>query len=719
MSRPSKQAIVYIIDSSPSMAQPYPNSDTEDGEHADKDSDGQGQGQGQSQSQSQSQSRLSAAKEALEGLITSVMIQSKTNEVGVIVLRTRDTDHHLCPLEERQRQRQESISEGQVDPSEDNDDDDDDDDNVGKFGNGDNAADNVKNDKDEEEKGSGLDLNLDLQLVYPNIIELSPVQRPSIDLLRQIRKIEIADVDADSDRDANANARAHKPIPHRSGGFCDGIMLAADAIYKRTNGKRFQRKIILLTDAEREVEIRWEDLDEVVEGLRDMECELTVVGLDFTMSAKFEHAAPLDIVSSANDVVVLGNDGDNSGGHDNSNNKSIGESEDDNMNVEKLDRDAEKKRLAMIKSDNEMFLVSLTKYTGGSVHAANTIQQILNDTMGKRIAKSTLQKVEFLIAPGLSVSARMSLSTKKESIPSLKRYAVMLDENGAVEKNALGETMTLNVMNSTSHLDADDNDEEVELNHRANGYPYGSDLIPIGPLDLEGLKFRSPPMVTILGYTTIESIPMSQWMGPTRILSGDADSRKACLAISALSQALDRLDRMAICRYVGRKDAEPLMGILLPLIEIPSTVKDKIGEYGMPNRRSKPRHLVFVQFPFADDIQNLEMHPLDEAVGGNKANETCDNLIDAFLLPPDIINCENTPNPAIRSFRKTKIQRAVSPSFDGTVGARDDGNDPMCTPPAMVIKGGCELKNFRRTFPLEVVGSGLKKKQKKFWSDTS
>lgn len=684
MSRPSKQAIVYIIDASPSMSKPYPSSDKGGDEHVGADTDADADGRGRSQS------RLSAAKEALEGLITSIMIQSKTNEVGVIVLRTRDTDHHLCPLEERQK----SVSG--VESSED-------DINADTFEK-DDGGDN------DEKKG---DLDLDSQLVYPNITELSPVQRPSIDLLRHIRKIEIADAATD------------KLIPHRSGGFCDGIMLAADAIFKRTSGKRFQRKIIVLTDAEREVEIRWEDLDEVVEGLRDMECELTVVGLDFRRSAKFDHAAPLDVVSSANDVILLRNDGEGS----DSNNKNIdgdethrkGQDICTNSNVEEPDRDAKKNRMAMIKSDNEMFLVSLTKYTGGSVHAASTIQQILNDTMGKRISKSVLQKVEFLIAPGLLVSARISLSTKKESIPSLKRYAVMLDQNGAVEKNAFGETMTLNIMNSTSHLDADDNDEEVELAYRTNGYPYGSDLIPIGPLDLEGLKFRSPPMVTILGYTTMEAIPMSQWMGPTRILSGDADSRKACLAISALSQALDRLNRMAICRYVGRKDAEPVIGILTPLIENHSTfeslLSQKIDECGMSKGNSKPRHLVFVQFPFADDVQNVEMHPLDEAGGDEEAYATCENLIDVFMLPPGIINCKNTPNPAIRSFRKTVIQRAVSPSFCGVVGARDNGINPICTPPDLILKGSCALKNFRRAFSLEVVDSGLKKKKRKFWSD--
>ena len=60
----------------------------------------------------------------------------------------------------------------------------------------------------------------------------------------------------------------------------------------------------------------------------------------------------------------------------------------------------------------------------------------------------------------------------------------MLDQNGTVEKNALGMTMTLN---RTCHLDADDNDKAMGLPcRRVNHYPSGLDLNPaIRLLDLE------------------------------------------------------------------------------------------------------------------------------------------------------------------------------------------------------------------------------------------
>ena len=68
--------------------------------------------------------------------------------------------------------------------------------------------------------------------------------------------------------------------------------------------------------------------------------------------------------------------------------------------------------------------------------------------------------------------------------------------------------------------------KEVRLTHSTNDYPCEFSLLPTEPLDLKGLKFRSPLMVKILGYATIEAISMSQWVGPTTALSGDTDSWK-------------------------------------------------------------------------------------------------------------------------------------------------------------------------------------------------
>ena len=673
----SKQAVIYIIDTSPSMKQLYPPSESAsesvcmNPEETDAN---------------RRQTRLDAAKEALIGLITDLMLQSKTNECGVIVLHTPKTKHHLIDIDHK-------------------------------------GLDDLQEDEDEEEDDPK----------FSHLTELSPVQRPSVDLLRQIQSLSFSSSRSShnnndgNNEDETTNNPATVTISNRAGGFCDGIMLAFSALRRKTFGKRFNRKIILFTDAEREVDIHWDQLDDTVEGLREMECDLTVIGLDFQRSAEYHPPAVLSTNTNSTE------DDDDNNGDVNANHKM----EDDDgshpaknqqpphQHQHQQDADMEMEtatdehiHAARIKDDNEMFLISLTKYTGGTVHAASTIQQILKQATGRRIPKSALSKIELQIAPSITVEARISLSTTKQSFPSLKREAVTLNDEGEVEKNALGEIMSDPVLNITSHWDIDDLDVEVELVQRAQGYPYGSDLIPIGPMEMEGLKLRSLPRVTILGYTALESIPMTVWMGPTRIVSGSGDSIQACLAISALAQALHRLNQLAICRFVKQNDSDPDMGILAPLEE------EHPIDIGVSDEKSRVRHLLYVRMPFADDIENLTMLPLSDAVNpDDKATKVCDDLIDAFMLPDTALNPAYIPNPAIRSFRKTMIRRALDAQFDGIEEGRNtnsvDEIDPMITPAKILEAGKEATKAFRDTFSLEVVEKATNGKKKKFFFSDS
>jgi len=637
----SKQAIVYIIDTSPSMKQFYPPSTSSSSKNAIGPSD--------DDINIERQTRLDAAKEALIGLITDLMLQSKTNECGVIVLHTQKTKHHLIDLRE----------------------------------------DDLK--KDEQEVTN-----------FIHLTELSLVQRPSVDLLRQIQSISISSFETHIDGTDSSNTRM---MQNRAGGFCDGIMLAFSSLKRKTSGKIYNRKIILITDAEREVNIHWDQLDGTVEGLREIECDLAVIGLDFQRSAEYHPPAVLSATTAETNATTTSDGAPREEGDKNDNKANA-------INDQTVDTSTAKQlQAAMIKDDNEMLLISLTKYIGGTVHAASTIQQILKQASGRRIPKSALSKIELQIAPSVTVEARISLSTTKQSFPSLKREAVTLNEKGEVEKNVLGEIMSTPVMNITSHWDIDDPDVEVELVKRAQGYPYGSDLIPIGDMELEGLKLRSVPRVTILGFAAAERIPMTVWMGPTRIVSGSVDSRRACLAVSALAQALYGLNQLAICTFVKQKDSDPEMGILAPLVE------DQSIHVGA----EKPKVLLYVRMPFADDIQNLTMNPLKDHVRmDDKATHVCNDLIDAFMLSDTELNPASIPNPAIRSFRKTMIQRALDSDFGGIVHGRIQNSindmDPMRTPLQMVEAGEKQTKAFRDTFALEEVQKVGKKRKKFFFS---
>lgn len=316
--------------------------------------------------------------------------------------------------------------------------------------------------------------------------------------------------------------------------------------------------------------------------------------------------------------------------------------------------------------------------------------------------------MEFNIAPGLTVQAKYSLLLSKQNLKSLKKEAVLVGSNGVAMKNSLGEDMMTGVTFVTSHWDADDADVEVTLEKRTQAFKYGSSLIPIGGFDMEGLKMRAPVSLTVLGYVRTEEVPRTLFIGDPYGVSG-GESRQASAAISALSHGLHIEDCAALCKFVKSKDADPLLGAIFPLIE---------------DEAQPPRRLYFVQLPFAKDLQILTMQPLDDVAGSNSRAQICDDLIDSLMLPDECMNHEKVPNPAVRSFNKTLIERSIDPSADiATTRSKATNSsmseDTISTPSTILKKAEEKIDLFLNSFKLQISEGAVTnapKSKRKTWS---
>lgn len=517
----------------------------------------------------------------------------------------------------------------------------------------------------------------------------------------------------------------------RGGDFCDGIIVAADALYRRTANKSYSRKLVLFTDAAHTANVDPVLLQTVVDGLVRMETVLTVIGLDFKNSAEFE--GPL-IPSSNNDVIKVKipgknkdeerivnigdvgksrNAGSGSDGDD-GNQTTDSKKERENGNVEHYIED----NLTYIKSENEKLLISLARLTGGSVVAASSLQQILKSTQGKRIPISTRRKLLLTIAPNVTVNARFSLLISAAKLPSLRREAIMIDEEngGVIMKNGLGEEMTSKITTSTTHYNPDEKDVEVPLSKRTHAFRYGSDLIPIGPFDLEGLKFRSPVSMHILCYTKEENVPRQFFMNQPYAVSG-GDSNRACGAISALATALANLKQAAICKFIKSKDADPIIGALFPYSE------------GIDQKKAEYKHLFFIQVPFDDDVTSLQLPPLHKFSKDEPKMKVCYDLIDSLMLPTDVLCSGKVPNPSIRFFNKTIFKRAVESTHSiMDVAKKSDIQNKetstaefsLCTPSEILNGAKDNIRDFWEAFPLTRVereNSKSKKPKRAHWCD--
>ena len=295
------------------------------------------------------------------------------------------------------------------------------------------------------------------------------------------------------------------------------------------------------------------------------------------------------------------------------------------------------------------------------------------------------------------------------------------------------------VEGETSHWDIDHPDREVPADKRTKAYKYGADLIPVGAWDETALKFPSPVSISIVGYMPQDSIPRYLRIGDPYAVTGE-DSRRSAVAISALAQAMHKEGKAAICKFVKTKDGDPLLAALFPLVEDGDDAgadKDDSedangnnGDEGSEGSRSGddeeggggsestnttrpkgPHRLYLVQLPFAKDVNVFSMAPLEDHPDEVDAAK-CDALIDSLMLPDDCLQSEKIGNPAVRSFNKTLIDRAIDPNAPLAFTRSKGPDDPMSCPAEIKESAKGAIDAFLTAFPTrpdEVSQKGNKK----------
>jgi Ku70/Ku80 beta-barrel domain len=202
---------------------------------------------------------------------------------------------------------------------------------------------------------------------------------------------------------------------------------------------------------------------------------------------------------------------------------------------------------------------------------------------------------------------------------------------------------------------------------------------------MTGLLHTSPVKLTILGYLPARSVPMYLRIGPPYALAG-ADSLRTCAAIAALAVGLEKQSQVAVATLVKTKDADPILVGLFP--------------YNSQNE-PLPRHLCMMQLPFRGDVINLEMDPLPkpEQDPSSEKRRAADNLIESMILPAEVLDHTRIPNPCLRSFHQSVVQRILEPTCP-VVSVRTEKHDPMAIPPEVLEKARPAVKAFEAAFPL-------------------
>ena len=290
---------------------------------------------------------------------------------------------------------------------------------------------------------------------FKNIVEFGGLRQPCPKTLRAVK-------------DITCTMNPHSDSVE--GDFCNGLILAADELHKRTKGKKYNRKIVLITDGEHAVEnLNGSQLQAAIQSMREMRSELVVIGVGFHESKDFDMNY---IVKTEEDSDEESED--DGGSEDDDDSEGEGEEDDENKRPDAVESGNPDDGIAtskpskrdVMRRESERLLQSITGAVGGCIIAANgcDISDLLMTRLPPKAGtkKSVAGNADIRIAPGLTLEGKQAVLTSKVGIKPLIKEKYQYDpETGEPERDSAGELMTLKTR--ILRMLVEDKDSAVEV----------------------------------------------------------------------------------------------------------------------------------------------------------------------------------------------------------------------------------------------------------------
>eukprot|EP01119_Soliformovum_irregulare_P022025 TRINITY_DN7445_c0_g1_i3.p1 TRINITY_DN7445_c0_g1~~TRINITY_DN7445_c0_g1_i3.p1 ORF type:complete len:479 (+),score=143.12 TRINITY_DN7445_c0_g1_i3:105-1541(+) len=330
---------------------------------------------------------------------------------------------------------------------------------------------------------SSNDLATDDQ--YQHITIKKAIAPPDMDLARDVLQIEPEGEQAD---------------------VLDALIVAMDLLMKRQAEEPkqvFQKRLFLVTDAA--TPINMEDTSQIVDGLKQMDAKLNVIGIEFTES---DANSPPD--------------------------------QDD------------------LKFKNEQFLGRLIDEVEGVTVPIGQAIEMMSFFKAQPPAQRASFRGLLQIGNDLSIPIQSFIKTMVSKPPTAKKISTVAME--------AAEPKSMNVIKDTSYQSTTDPDREVPVEERIKGMTYGKTLVPFSKVDETVLKYESEACLKVIGFTSASKIPRFHFFGNVECFVAPPGDTTAGTALSALIRALAETDSVAIVRYVKRNKSVPHLGVLHPHI---------------------------------------------------------------------------------------------------------------------------------------------------------
>ncbi|XP_065185037.1 X-ray repair cross-complementing protein 5-like [Sycon ciliatum] len=298
-----------------------------------------------------------------------------------------------------------------------------------------------------------------------------------------------------------------KIVPGDDGGdLVDGLVVALDLLARETQGRKCNRRILMITNAGSPCSE--DQLDAIVQGFGQLDCQLQIVGPD------------------------------------------LDQDDDDGDDQPPVHRG---KKTPMQVAGEAVLTRVLQQASGESVSFQNAIE-VLSFFKKRQTKQTSTFRGCIEIGSDTKINVWSYLRVKSVKPSSFKRMSAV--------SQAAAQPGAMKVMMDRSYHLNDEDETEVEKADLAKGYRFGKTIVPMLKIDEQAMKFTTTKSMKVLGFTAAQNVKIQNRLGDsvTVVVPAPGDQH-AAIAFSALVHALAETDKMAVVRYVARANSAPKIGV--------------------------------------------------------------------------------------------------------------------------------------------------------------
>ena len=191
------------------------------------------------------------------------------------------------------------------------------------------------------------------------------------------------------------------------------------------------------------------------------------------------------------------------------------------------------------------------------VFQKETALAILSDYRSKNVSNMAKYKGDFELSPFSKLSIVCYRKTVKSQLTGFKKFSKKGPFSNRLDE---GE-----VVNKTGYVDtADPNLQFIDPSELVKGYEYGQQTVKIDKQNEEFMKLKNERCLKLLGFVLENKIPRYYNMSCADCIFANEDRLNNLKAFNALVIGMIRTQKVALARFVSRKNESPKLVVLYP-----------------------------------------------------------------------------------------------------------------------------------------------------------